>query len=162
VRKIGFGIPLVAVAVLATACGGSSTTAAPPPPSAAAPSSAASSSAGSAITLKTDNGSAGIWLTDQTGRTLYLYTVDKGTTSACYTGCAPLWPPLIAKGAVQVAGDASAKEVGETTRTDGTKQVTYGGHPLYYYAGDTAPGQTKGQGQQGTWFLIGPVGNVMK
>jgi predicted lipoprotein with Yx(FWY)xxD motif len=53
-------------------------------------------------------------------------------------------------------------DLGVITRTDGTKQVTYGGHPLYYFAGDTAPGQTKGQGVGGTWFLIGPVANVMK
>lgn len=165
-RKIGFGIPLAAVAVLAAACGGSASTAAAPP-SAAAPTSAAaspsgSSSSGAAITLKTNNGSKGIFLTDQAGKTLYLYTVDKGTTSACYTGCATLWPPLIAKGAVQVAGDASAKDVGETTRTDGTKQVTYAGHPLYYFAGDSTPGQTKGEDLQGVWFLVGPAGNTMK
>lgn len=53
------------------------------------------------------------------------------------------------------------RDLGVTTRTDGTKQVTYGGHPLYYYLGDTAPGQTKGQGVGGVWFLIGPVANVM-
>jgi predicted lipoprotein with Yx(FWY)xxD motif len=166
VRKIGFGLPLAAVALLAAACGGSSSTTAAAPPAASAPpsSAAAPSSSGSAatITLKTQNGSKGIFLTDQAGKTLYLYTVDKGTTSACYQTCAQLWPPLTTTGAVKVAGDASAKQIGETTRTDGSKQVTYGGHPLYYFQGDTSPGQTKGEDLQGVWFLIGPAANVMK
>jgi predicted lipoprotein with Yx(FWY)xxD motif len=52
-------------------------------------------------------------------------------------------------------------DLGVTTRTGGAKQVTYGGHPLYYFSGDTAPGQTKGQGVDGVWFLIGPIANVM-
>lgn len=52
-------------------------------------------------------------------------------------------------------------KLGTTTRTNGTKQVTYGGHPLYYFAGDTAADQTKGQGIGGVWFLVGPVANVM-
>jgi predicted lipoprotein with Yx(FWY)xxD motif len=108
-------------------------------------------------------GSAGIWLTDASGRTLYLYTPDKGTTSTCYDTCAAAWPPLTTTGAVTVTGQfTSQKYVGTTTRTDGTKQVTYGGHPLYYYTGDKAPGQTTGQAVAGVWFLIGPVGNVMK
>jgi predicted lipoprotein with Yx(FWY)xxD motif len=164
-RTIGFSLPLIASAALLAACGSSSTPAAAPtsaPPPAATSAAAGSSASTSAITLKTANGSAGIWLTDQTGRTLYLYTVDKGTTSACYGACAKLWPPLTATGSVSVSGDASATEIGSTTRTDGSKQVTYGGHPLYYFAGDTAPGQTKGQGLQKVWYLIGPVGNVMK
>jgi predicted lipoprotein with Yx(FWY)xxD motif len=112
--------------------------------------------------LKTDKGSAGIWLTDSAGRTLYLYTKDKGTTSECYGACAKAWPPLLTTGPVTISGQFTVQgDLGTTTRTDGTKQVTYGGHPLYYYAGDTAPGQTKGQGVGGVWFLIGPVANVM-
>ena len=112
--------------------------------------------------LKTDQGSAGIWLTDSAGRTLYLYTKDKGTTSACYGACATAWPPLLTTGPVSISGKYTvASDLGTITRTDGTKQVTYGGHPLYYYEGDSAPGQTKGQGVGGVWFLIGPVANIM-
>jgi predicted lipoprotein with Yx(FWY)xxD motif len=112
--------------------------------------------------LKTAKGSAGIWLTDSAGRTLYLYTRDKGTTSECYGACAKAWPPLTTTGPVTVSGQYTVpRDLGVTTRTDGTKQVTYGGHPLYYYQGDTAPGQTKGQGVGGAWFLIGPIANVM-
>jgi predicted lipoprotein with Yx(FWY)xxD motif len=165
------------VALLAAACGGGSgdnssaaaTTSAATTTSAAAPAttaaSAPSSSAasGSGLTLKTAKGSAGIWLTDPAGRTLYLYTHDKGSTSACYGECAEDWPPLTTTGSVTITGQYTVpKDVGTTTRTDGTKQVTYGGHPLYYYKGDTAPGQTKGEGVGGVWFLIGPVANTMR
>ena len=173
-RTFSLGLPLAAVAILATACssasstsaaGGTTTTAPTTTTTAsAAPSSTASGStaSGSTLALKTAKGSAGIWLTDSTGRTLYLYTRDKGTTSECYGACAKAWPPLTTTGPVTISGKYTVQhDLGVTTRTDGTKQVTYGGHPLYYYLGDTAPGQTKGQGVGGVWFLIGPVANVM-
>jgi predicted lipoprotein with Yx(FWY)xxD motif len=123
--------------------------------------SAAPSSADQLV-LKTAQGEAGIWITDSAGRTLYLNTKDKGTTPGCYEACAKEFPALTTTKSVVVTGKYTVqKEVGTTTRTDGTKQVTYGGHPLYYYKGDTAPGQIKGQGKDGSWFLIGPIANVM-
>ncbi len=182
-RTFGLGLPVAAVAIVATACSSASSTtttapatsaapssaaaAASSPAAAAAPSSAAaaapsSTASGSTLALKTAKGKAGIWLTDSKGRTLYLYTKDKGGKSACYGACAKLWPPLTTTGSVSISGQFTvAKDLGVTTRTDGTKQVTYGGHPLYYYTGDTAPSQTNGQGVGGVWFLIGPVANVM-
>jgi predicted lipoprotein with Yx(FWY)xxD motif len=88
---------------------------------------------------------------------------DKGTTSDCYDTCATKWPPLTTTGPVTVTGQYTVqKDLDTITRTDGTKQVTYGGHPLYYFTGDTAPGQITGQGVDGTWFLIGPIANIMK
>jgi predicted lipoprotein with Yx(FWY)xxD motif len=173
-RTFGPGLPLAAVAILATACSsassasaaGGTTTAGPTTTTtaSAAPGSTASGStaSGSTLALKTAKGSAGIWLTDSAGRTLYLYTRDKGTTSECYGACAKAWPPLTTTGSVTISGKYTVqRDLGVTTRTDGTKQVTYGGHPLYYYKGDTAPGQTNGQGVGGVWFLIGPIANVM-
>jgi predicted lipoprotein with Yx(FWY)xxD motif len=92
-----------------------------------------------------------------------VYSHDKGTTSECYGACATAWPPLTTTGPVTLSGKyAVSRDLGVTTRTNGTKQVTYGGHPLYYFKGDTAPGQTNGEGVDGVWFLIGPVANVMK
>jgi predicted lipoprotein with Yx(FWY)xxD motif len=89
--------------------------------------------------------------------------MDKGTTSECYGSCATAWPPLLATGPVTISGRFTVPgDLGTTTRTDGTRQVTYGGHPLYYFAGDTAAGQTKGQGIGGVWFIVGPVANIMK
>jgi predicted lipoprotein with Yx(FWY)xxD motif len=168
-RALGLGLPLAAVAILAAACGGPSSTSAnggttttgptTTPTASATPGSTAS---GSTLALKTAKGSAGIWLTNSAGRALYLYTRDKGTTSECYGACAKEWPPLTTTGPVTISGQFTVqRELGVTTRTDGTKQVTYGGHPLYYHLGDTAPGQTKGQGVGGVWFLIGPAANVM-
>jgi len=144
----------------------SSTTASAAPSSAAADSTTASavpSSGGSdSLVLKTAKGTAGIWLTDPAGRTLYLSTKDKGTTSNCYDACAKKWPPLTTTKSVTVSGKYTVpSDVGTTNRTDGTKQVTYGGHPLYYFSGDSAPDQIKGQGVDGTWFLIGPIANIM-
>jgi predicted lipoprotein with Yx(FWY)xxD motif len=167
-RALRFGLPLAALALVTAGCSSSSSpsgtsvgasTAGAGSTVASAPASAAS---GATLMLKTDQGSAGIWLTDPAGRTLYSYTKDKGTTSECYGACATAWPPLLTTGPVTISGKYTvASDLGTTTRTDGTKQVTYGGHPLYYYAGDTAPGQTKGQGVGGVWFLIGPVANIM-
>ena len=81
--------------------------------------------------------------------------------SACSGACAAAWPPVPAKGKVTVSGSAKASDLGTITRSDGTKQVTYDGHPLYYFAGDSGPGQTSGQGSDGfgaKWWLVAPSG----
>lgn len=168
-RTFGFALPLAAVAILATACSSASSTSAAsgttttgPTPTTTTSAAPGSTASGSTLVLKTATGSAGIWLTDSAGRTLYLYTRDKGSTSECYGACAKAWPPLTTTGAVTITGKYTVqRDLGVTTRTDGTKQITYGGHPLYYFSGDTAPGQTKGQGVGKVWFLIGPIANVM-
>jgi predicted lipoprotein with Yx(FWY)xxD motif len=178
-RALRFGLPLAALALATAGCSSSSPSSAAAGSTAGAASSATATTtattsampgstasgaaaSGATLTLKTDKGSAGIWLTDAAGRTLYLYTKDKGTTSECYDACAKAWPPLLTTGPVTISGQYTVQsDLGTTTRTDGTKQVTYGGHPLYYFEGDSAPGQTKGQGVGGVWFLIGPIANVM-
>ena len=171
VRRTGFGLTVAAVAMAAAACSsassssapaaaGATTTSAAPP--ASAPAVTSSGASGSTLALKTESGSQGIWLTNSSGRALYVYTKDKGTTSVCYGECAKAWPPLLATGAVTISGKFTVPhDLGTTTRTDGSKQVTYGGHPLYYFAGDSAAGQTKGQGLGGVWFLVGPIANIM-
>lgn len=171
VRRSGLGLTLASMAVLAAACSsasssssapaaGATTTSLAPSTSASAASSPAAS--GATLALKTESGSQGIWLTNSSGRALYVYTKDKGSTSECYGECATAWPPLLATGQVTISGKFTVPhDLGTTTRTDGTKQVTYGGHPLYYFAGDATAGQTKGQGIGGVWFLVGPVANVM-
>ncbi len=172
-RTLGFGLSLVTLATLAAACGGSSGDSSDAGSTTKTPSSAGSSSTtasaapnsagpGAKLVLKTAKGSAGIWLTDTAGRTLYLNTKDKGTTSNCYDTCAKKWPPLTTTKPVTVTGKYTVpSNLGTITRTDGAKQVTYGGHPLYYFKGDTAPQQIKGQGVDNTWFLIGPIANIM-
>ena len=81
--------------------------------------------------------------------------------SMCSGACAGAWPPVPANGSVTAAGSATAKDLGTITRSDGTKQVTYDGHPLYYFAGDSGAGQTSGQGSDAfgaKWWLVSPTG----
>ena len=100
-------------------------------------------------------------LVDSKGITLYDFPPDKGKVSVCYGACAALWPPLITHGKPVAGHGARASLVGTTKRKDGKLQVTYGGHPLYYFVTDRKPGQTTGQGlnQFGApWWVISPAG----
>ena len=159
----------VGVAMLVAACssGSSSSTAAPASSSAAAaaPSSAAASSSASgsgSTVITTASSSAGTFLTDGSGRAVYLWVKDTGDTSACTGACAGAWPPVTATGTVTASGSAKASDLGTITRSDGTKQVTYDGHPLYYYAGDSGSGMASGQGSDSfgaKWWLVSPSGS---
>jgi predicted lipoprotein with Yx(FWY)xxD motif len=100
-------------------------------------------------------------LVDSRGITLYDFPPDKGTTSVCYGACAALWPPLISHGKPLPGRSVRASLLGTTKRKDGKLQVTYGGHPLYYFVTDRKPGQTTGQGINqfgGPWWVISPAG----
>jgi len=95
------------------------------------------------------------------GRTLYLFTADTSKTSACYGACAGAWPPLLAKGTVVAGNGLKGSLLGTVKRKDGTLQVMYAGHPLYFFANDAKAGQTKGQGSRtfgGRWFVLSPAG----
>jgi predicted lipoprotein with Yx(FWY)xxD motif len=90
-----------------------------------------------------------------------MWVKDTKDKSVCYGACAGAWPPVTATGKVVAEGGAKASELGTTTRTDGTKQVTYDGWPLYYYVGDSGSGTTTGQGSDGfgaKWWLLAPSG----
>jgi predicted lipoprotein with Yx(FWY)xxD motif len=105
--------------------------------------------------------SVGTILVDSKGITLYDFVKDKGKTSACYGACAALWPPLITTGKPVAGPGVRASLLGTTKRKDGKVQVTYGGHPLYYFVTDRKPGQTTGQGvnQFGApWWVIATSG----
>jgi predicted lipoprotein with Yx(FWY)xxD motif len=94
------------------------------------------------------------------GRTVYLFTADKGSKSACYGQCAGVWPPLIGAKPTVGAG-LSASKLGTTKRKDGKLQVTYGGHPLYYFAPDKKAGDVNGQGVVhfgGAWWVVSAAG----
>ncbi|HVT70524.1 MAG TPA: hypothetical protein VHF26_22450, partial [Trebonia sp.] len=106
--------------------------------------------------------SGGTFLTDGSGRAVYLWVKDTGGQSACSGACAGAWPPVTAAGAVTASGGAKASDLGTLTRSDGSKQVTYDGHPLYYFAGDSGPGMASGQGSDGfgaKWWLVSPSGS---
>jgi len=100
-------------------------------------------------------------LVDGKGITLYDFVKDKGTTSTCYGACAALWPPLTTKGKPVAGEGVRTSLLGTTKRKDGTLEVTYNGHPLYYFVTDRKPGQTTGQGvnQFGApWWVLSPAG----
>jgi predicted lipoprotein with Yx(FWY)xxD motif len=100
-------------------------------------------------------------LVDSKGITLYDFVKDKGTTSVCYGACAALWPPLITKGKPIAGLGVRPSLLGTTKRKDGKLEVTYKGHPLYYFVTDTKPGQTTGQGVNqfgGPWWVLSPAG----
>jgi predicted lipoprotein with Yx(FWY)xxD motif len=110
--------------------------------------------------ISTHAGSAGTFLTDG-GRAVYLWAKDGTNMSACTGACAQAWPPVPATGTLTATGGAQASDLGTITRSDGTKQVTYDGHALYYFVGDSAAGQTNGQGSDNfgaKWWLVAPSG----
>ncbi|WP_328549510.1 MULTISPECIES: COG4315 family predicted lipoprotein [unclassified Streptomyces] len=158
----------VALAVGASGCssGGGSSSATPSSEASSAasgygksPSAPASSASASAqATVKTATaGKLGTILVDAKGRTLYLFEADKSTQSTCNGSCAAAWPPLLTSGSPTAGGSAKSGLLGTTKRSDGKSQVTYHGHPLYGYAGDSKPGDTNGQdlNQFGAaWYVL--------
>ena len=155
-RKILGAATLAALALALSACGSSasSSSSASSAPAAGASSAAssapASSASGSALEMRTINGTAVV--TNAKGMTLYWFAPDTSTTSKCTGACATYWPPVT--GPV-TAGSGVTGTLGTITRADGTTQATYDGHPLYTYVGDTAPGQAKGNGKNlsgGLWW----------
>jgi len=93
--------------------------------------------------------------------TLYLFAKDTGPGSTCEGSCASYWPPVPVSGAPHAAGGAAAAALGVITGSGGSRQLSYAGHPLYYFVGDTKAGQTRGQGldQFGAkWFVLNSTG----
>jgi predicted lipoprotein with Yx(FWY)xxD motif len=170
-RSVLVGGGLAAVAVLLAACGGSSSPSSSPSSSQPAPSTSSSPSSttgtapgatGAAVSLSTT--SLGNVLVNAQGFTLYLFQADTATKSACSGACASVWPPATATatGAPVAGSGLTASLLTTLTRADGTKQLEYNGHPLYTYAGDSAAGQTTGEGNTSFgagWFVVDAGGN---
>src|SRR3984893_15451419 len=158
------------IAMFIVACGGNTTTGGGPygsgssnppttttPPATTTPTTGGSGS--SAVLQRataTVKGQSEMVLTDTHGMTLYYFTVDSATQSACSGGCAQMWPPLVFNGS---GGPTSSTTLGGklSVQMDANgNQVEYNGHPLYTFSGDTAPGQTNGEGLFGKWFVATP------
>jgi predicted lipoprotein with Yx(FWY)xxD motif len=155
---IRVGAPLAAAAVLAAACS-SGTHGSPATPASPGASAAGGGSSASTVDVHTSNGTS--FLTDSAGRSLYLWTPDTTTKSMCSGACAAAWPPLTVTGTATAGAGATASDLATISRSDGTKQVSYDGHPLYYFAGDSGAGQTNGEGVNGfgaPWYLVAPSG----
>jgi predicted lipoprotein with Yx(FWY)xxD motif len=99
----------------------------------------------------------GDFLTDASGRTLYFFSKDAAGTSACSDTCLVKWPAFYA-GTVIAPAPLQAADFGFVARTDGTLQSSYKGRPLYYFAGDSAPGTTKGHGVGNSWSVAATTG----
>jgi predicted lipoprotein with Yx(FWY)xxD motif len=122
---------------------------------------AASNSSGTVTLHKTKLGKV---LATRAGMTLYLFKVDKHGKSACYGQCATYWPPLLKKGKLTAGTGLKASLLGTTKRKNGTRQVTYAGHPLYRFKLDKAAGAVKGQGQDffgGKWYVLSAAGRAV-
>ena len=131
-------------------------------PAQSAPSTAPAGSGAAVISAKSN--ALGTILVDGKGRSLYLWNADKGDKSMCSGACAQAWPPLIASGAPKAGPGVKASLLGTTTRADGTREVTYAGHPLYLFSGDTQPGQTAGQGSNAfgaPWWVVSSAGKAL-
>jgi len=166
------------IALAASACSSSpastsanSTSTAPPPsssapaqassPSAAASASASSGGSAETVDLKSISGIPGMALVDEDGKALYLWEADKNGTSTCTGPCAAAWPPVTTSGAPLAGNGVDKALLGTVKRSDGTEQVTYNGHPLYYFVGDTAAGTAKGQGSKdfgASWYVLSAKG----
>lgn len=118
---------------------------------------AASAATGGAPGIGVGNGAVGAFLIGEGGKTLYIFKKDSAGKSACEGDCATNWPPLVVAGdAVPTAGDGVTGALTTFARLDGSMQVAYNGAPLYYFAGDAAAGDTKGEGVGGNWFVAAP------
>ena len=144
-------IPLVALTLAACGGGGGAATAATP-----------KTSSGASATVGVSKTSLGSILVNANGRTLYLFKADVGMQSACTGACATAWPPLLATRTPTDGAGLTASKLGTITRSDGTKQVTYNGHPLYLFRKDKKPGDVNGQGVTAfgaAWFVLSSSGN---
>jgi predicted lipoprotein with Yx(FWY)xxD motif len=142
-----FVVALLAVAVVAATAGGAVSKGAP-------------------ATVKTRHTSLGTILVDAKGRTLYLFQKDKTTKSTCNGACAVDWPPVTVHGKPKAGGGGvAASKLRTSRRSNGARQVTYGGHPLYTFLGDgNKPGATNGQGLNAfgaRWFVVGTNGKAI-
>jgi len=168
-----FAVSALAFGIAVAACGGSSSSNSSSPPASGTNASASGgaggygygggggSSAASAVTLKAVSSPLGTILVDQDGKTLYLFEADSKDKSNCSGGCLNLWPPIMANGKATAGSGVTAGMIGTAT---GSSQVTYAGHPLYWFSGDTKAGDTNGEGLDdfgGEWYAISPAGKAV-
>jgi predicted lipoprotein with Yx(FWY)xxD motif len=150
-RLAGLSVGVLTVAAVAVFAGSVAT--------ASGGGSAPAAAAGSSALLRTTTIGGVSVLTNASGRTLYWFAPDTPSHSACYGECAAYWPPVT--GSPAAGPGVTGSKLGTIRRTDGTVQVTYAGHPLYTYVGDSAPGQASGNDidlNGGFWHEVPAVG----
>jgi len=150
---------LVVLAVAIAGCGGGSGGGGA---YGASSSSTTAPSSGGGSSVKLASTELGKVLVDARGRALYLFEADKGPMSTCGGACASVWPPLTITGHPTAGPGVTASKLGTTKHSDGATEVTYNGHPLYTFAGDSARGETSGQGLDdfgAEWYVLSADGN---
>jgi predicted lipoprotein with Yx(FWY)xxD motif len=169
-HKLLFAIAVLAiVGVVAAGCGSGSSSSSTSGTSSSGSGgiygggSSGNAPASGAATVTTANSKLGTILVGQGGRTLYVFDKDMANTSTCTGSCAAAWPPEVTSGTPKAGSSmVNASMLGTTKRADGTTQVTYNSHPLYYFSGDTQAGQQNGEGLNAfgaKWFVVAPSGN---
>ena len=173
-RGIFSAVLLIALTTAASACGddegdggASATTSTSATSATSADDSrpAETSRAKQTTTVKVMQTRYGRMLVDGGGRALYLFTKEGGPKARCYGGCAEAWPVFYARGKLRAGQGAKGDLIGTTRRRDGRRQVTYAGHPLYYYVTDRKPGQVTCQNVVefgGTWLVVAPSGAAIR
>ncbi|MBJ7354782.1 MAG: hypothetical protein JHC98_08160 [Thermoleophilaceae bacterium] len=122
-------------------------------------------SAGGGKRIKTGKTRFGTILQDSRGRSLYLFTKERGSTSKCYGECAKEWPPVLTSNDPVATGGAKQSELGTTRRRGGKTQVTYNGHPLYYFVAEDEANEVLCQNVYefgGKWYVVDRNGNAIK
>jgi predicted lipoprotein with Yx(FWY)xxD motif len=150
-RRAFLGISMLLVALIAVACGSNSTTS-----TGSSSSGGTTPSSTNAIIIATSatvNGQTVTILTNTQGMTLYYFKPDTATTSACTGSCAGFWPPLVLTSSGSPGSASALPGTLSVVNDPNGQQVEYNGHMLYTYSGDTAPGQTHGEGIKGSWFV---------
>jgi predicted lipoprotein with Yx(FWY)xxD motif len=167
--RVGGIAAVLGASVLVAACGSSSGSSASSAASGSASTQTGSSGAtatatpasAKSVSIGTAKGKDGTYLTGAGGRALYLWVADSGGMSSCSGKCAVAWPPLTTKGKPTAGKGVQASDLGMIKRSDGSEQVTYQNHPLYYFIEDKSPGSLKGQGSDAfgaDWWLVAPSG----
>jgi predicted lipoprotein with Yx(FWY)xxD motif len=170
IRPIALAASAAVAAALLAGCGSSSyssgsskaasTPASTPTQSTAASTSTTAAAPGVAIATKSSKLGT-ILAAGPKHMTVYLFEADKGTSSACSGACAKAWPPVTTASEPTTSGSAIAADLGTTMRSDGTKQVTYKGHPLYFFEKDGDAGDAYGQDSKAFgagWYVLKPSG----
>jgi predicted lipoprotein with Yx(FWY)xxD motif len=150
-------VALTAVGALAAGCGSSG--------SGSGSSGASTPMSGGVATVSATSSTLGMILVDGSGRTLYLFEKDRPDQSACSGACAVAWPVDQSSGSPKAGSDVKASLLGTIKRSDGTTQVTYNRHPLYYFSDDSGAGQQNGQGVDAfgaVWFAVAPAGDAVR
>ena len=157
-----FVVALIPVALLLASCGGSASQASS---GGSTPSSPGNGGQQNATVRVVTNPKLGRILAGPNGHTLYLFTADRNGRSACSGACAETWPPLTTHGKPVAGRGVQPKRLGTIPRKGGVQQVTYDGHPLYYYAPDGKPGDVRGEGIAsfgGEWYAVSPNGHPVE